>query len=185
MQDVGAPDACDDRHGHRDADGQPQGVGHVAAHVGVVARAEALRHRNAESAAAAVAESQDEEDHRTAGAYARQGVDPQKLAHDGRVDQRIGLLQQVAQQQGQREIENQGQRRPRGHLPGCRHSEKTSRLNRSKDTQTDAKVVRSAGDFVRKTAGGLSEPPAEVIVRHGTNTSAVAAGRGSPRRPVR
>ena len=101
MQDVGAPDACDDRHGHRDADGQPQGVGHVAAHVGVVARAEALRHRNAESAAAAVAESQDEEDHRTAGAYARQGVDPQKLAHDQRVGHVVKLLEQIAQNHGQ------------------------------------------------------------------------------------
>lgn len=121
LQDVVAKQRGDEGDGERHDGGQPQADKDQLPHDAVVARAELLGHRNAESTAASVAEAENQKDDRRAGSYRGQSVDAQKLAHDDRIDQRVGLLEQVAQQQGQRETQNLGQRPPRGHLLRNRH----------------------------------------------------------------
>ena len=79
---------------------------HITAHGYVVARTELLGHGDAEASATAVAETQNQENHRRAGTHRRQRIDAQKLSDDGSVDHRIGLLQQVAHQQGQCKIKD-------------------------------------------------------------------------------
>ena len=116
VQDVVAPDTRDYRQEQRHRRGQLQADHHATAHRGIVPRPELLRHRDAEASAAAVAEAQYQEHDRRTGPHGSQRVNAQKPPHDGGIHQRIRLLQQVAHQQGQSEIEKLREYPPRGHL---------------------------------------------------------------------
>lgn len=121
-QNIPAPKARHRCDSHRHDGRQAQADEDVAAHLAVVPRPELLSHGDSESAATAVAEPEDEKHDRGAGSDRRQGVDPQKPPHDHGIDQRIGLLQEVAHKQGQRKVENQRQRPSRRQfLRQCRH----------------------------------------------------------------
>lgn len=121
-QNIPAPEARHRCDSHRHDGRQAQADEDVAAHLTVVPRPELLSHGDSESAATAVAEPEDEKHDRGAGSDRRQGVDPQKPPHDHGIDQRIGLLQEVAHKQGQRKVENQRQRPSRRQfLRQCRH----------------------------------------------------------------
>ena len=104
VKNPAAKQGCDNSQRQGDDSCQPETDRHVAAHGDVVVRAELLRHGNAETAATAVAETQNEKNHRGAGTHRRQRIDAQELSHDGSIHHRVGLLQQVAHQQGQSEI---------------------------------------------------------------------------------
>ena len=110
-QDERAEQRRDNGDDHRHDRRQTQPGPHVAAHRDIIVRAELLRDGNAETSATPRAKAQYQEDDRAAGSHRSQRVDTQKFAHDGRIDQRISLLKQIAQQQGQREVKDERKRR--------------------------------------------------------------------------
>ena len=112
-QDIAAQQARNQSNGHRHHRREFQADEDQTPHGHIVSGAELLGYGDAESAAATVAEAQDQEDDRSAGSDRGQGIDSQEAAHDHGIDQRVGLLQQVAQQQRQGEVQNQRQRTPR------------------------------------------------------------------------
>ena len=85
---------------HRHHCRQTQTGPHVATHRDIIVRTELLRYGDAETSATPRAETQYQKDDRAAGSHRSQSIDTQKFAHDGRIDQRISLLKQIAQQQG-------------------------------------------------------------------------------------
>ena len=106
-------DRDDDRHGQRD----PGTVGHVAAQVVLVLRAEALRHGDGKPRARARAEANDQELQGADGAHRRKGVHAQVLADDDGVHHAVHLLEQVAEDERQRKGQDVPDRPPVAHIP--------------------------------------------------------------------
>ena len=88
-------------------DGQPGGVGHIPAHLAIISRAHTLGHRDGKAVAHAHTKADDKEVDGAGGAYRRQGGGAQQLAHDHGVHHIVQLLEQHAQQGGQRKAQNE------------------------------------------------------------------------------
>ena len=111
-QNESAKQTGDDGHRYRHHRRQLQADRHITPHRHIVARTEFLCHRNTETTATSVAESQYKEYHRRAGAYRCQRINAKKPSHNGSIHQRIRLLKHVSKQQRKSKIQNQRQTRP-------------------------------------------------------------------------
>ena len=109
LQDIPAEDHrhSGDQHPEKDAAAGrpchifPQGV--------IVPRAETLGDGNGEAAADADGPAHHQKVDGAGAAHRRQGVSAQKLAHNGGIHHAVELLEQHTQQNGQAELQNQGQ----------------------------------------------------------------------------
>ena len=100
------------RHGqhHAARNAKPRGVGHMAAQITVIPRAEQLRDWDCKAVADADDETQNQIVDRAGSADRGQRTDTAEAADDDGVRQRIELLEQVAQHQRQAEQENNFER---------------------------------------------------------------------------
>ncbi len=94
------------RHDCGEEDAEPSGIGHEAAHIGVVPGPEPLGDRNGEARADADDEAVDHEVDGRGGSHRRQGVHAQGLTHDDGVHHAVELLKQHPQEHGDGEAQN-------------------------------------------------------------------------------
>ena len=104
-QDIRAEQAGRGSQHHGEYHGDPDGVSHVFSHRVEVLRAEHLRHRNRESGAHALDESQHQEVYRAGRAYACKRVYSEELPDYSGVHHVIELLKQHSEEQRQHESE--------------------------------------------------------------------------------
>ena len=100
------------RHGqhHAARNAKPRGVGHMAAQITVIPRAEQLRDRDRKAVADANDKAEDQIVDRPGRADRGQRTDTAEAADDDGVRQRIELLEEVAQHQRQRKHQNNFER---------------------------------------------------------------------------
>ena len=109
--------------GHQQGDDyrQPQRVGHVAPHVGIVFGTEGLRHGNGETRAGSTGKPHDKEDDRRRSPYASQCTHADEATHDGSIDHHIHLLKDVSAHQRQCKAHDVARGRPYGHVIHISH----------------------------------------------------------------
>ena len=106
---AGQRNGADGQH-HAARNAKPRGVGHMAAQITVIPRAEQLRDWDRKAVADANDKAEDQIVDRPGRADRGQRTDTAEPAHDDGIRQRIELLEQVAQHQRQAEQENNFER---------------------------------------------------------------------------
>ena len=96
VQDIAAQQTGNYGYHNRHHRCQLQTDEHITAHRRIVARTELLGDGNAEATTTSVAKTQNKKDDRRAGTHRCQRINAQKASDNGRIYQRISLLEQIA-----------------------------------------------------------------------------------------